>query len=130
MVQDAELHAGEDRERREKVEKHNALDSLVYQAEKTLQENGDKLPAEDKQRVESALADAKKDLESDDSARLDAARQRVEQELHKVAEVLYKSQAEAGGAGNGAAQGETGPPSQEEGEVVDAEYTEERGDDR
>ena len=81
--------------------------------------------------IESALAEARKDLESDDVARLDAARERVEKELHKVAELLYKSQAgqpEAGphGADGGEAPG--GAPPRDEGDVVDAEYTEERGD--
>ncbi len=129
MVQDAESHAGEDRQRREKVEKHNALDTMIYQAEKTLKENGDKLPAADRQRVESVLAEAKKDLGSDDPARFDAARQRVEQELHKVAELLYRSQAAQGGgsaAGAGAAAGAA--PAGDDGQVVDAEYTEEKGD--
>jgi molecular chaperone DnaK len=127
MVRDAESHAGEDRQRREKVEKHNALDTMIYQADKTLHENGDKLPAADKQRVESVLAEARKDLDSDDLARFDAARQRVEQELHKVAELLYRSQAGQGGAGGGAGPEAAKPPG-DDGQVVDAEYTEEKGD--
>jgi molecular chaperone DnaK len=128
MVRDAETHAGEDRERREKVEKHNALDTMIYQAEKTLGENADKLPPEDKQRVESAIAEAKGDLESDDLARLDGARQRVEQELHKIAELLYKSQtAQAASDSDAGAAAEGGPPP-DDGQVVDAEYTEEKGE--
>ena len=129
MVRDAESHAGEDRQRRDKVEKHNALDTMIYQADKTLKENGDKLPAEDKQRVESVLEEARKDLESDDLARFDAARQRVEQELHKIAELLYKSQAsqQPGPGPADAAGAEAGPPG-DDGQVVDAEYTEEKGD--
>jgi len=118
MVKDAESHAAEDKQRRELVEKRNVLDSLVYQAEKTLGESGDKLPAEDRQRAQSALDEAKKDLESEDVARLDAARQRVEQEMHRVAEVLYKSQ----GAQPGAGGPEGGPKGDDD--VIDAEYTE------
>ncbi len=127
LVRDAESHASEDHQRREKVEKHNALDTMIYQAQKTLKENGEKLPAADRQRVESVLEEAKRDLESDDAARFDAARQRVEQELHKVAELLYRSQAGQGGAGTaGAAAGEASQG--DDGQVVDAEYTEEKGD--
>ncbi len=124
MVRDAEAHASEDRARREQIEKHNALDSLIYQAEKTLAENGEKIPAEDKQAVEAALADARKDLDSGDVAKLDAAHQRVERALHKVAETLYKAEAPAG-----AAPGASGPSAAagSDGDVVDAEYSEEKG---
>jgi molecular chaperone DnaK len=129
MVHEADAHATEDRAQREKVEKHNALDSMIYQAEKTLTENADKLSDSDKQGVRTAIDAAKQDLESDDPAKLDAARQRVEQALHKVAEVLYKSQtteADAGASGGNGAGGGEGAP--DEGEVIDAEYTEEKGD--
>jgi molecular chaperone DnaK len=126
MVRDAEAHASEDRSRREVIEKHNALDSMIYQAEKTLTENKDKISAADVQAVEAAVADARKDLESGDAAKLDAARQRVEQALHKVAEVLYKAQAgQAGAAAGSPGAGSAG--SAPEGDVVDAEYSEEKG---
>jgi len=129
LVKDAEAHASEDHARRERIEKKNALDSLIYQAEKTLRENADKIGESEKGQLEGVLADAKKDLESDDAAKLEAARQRVEQGLHKVAELLYKTQAEAGAAGPsgaGAAPGAT--PGGKEGDVIDAEYTEDKRD--
>ena len=125
MVRDADAHASEDQAQREKIEKHNALDSIIYQAEKTLTESGDKLSEQDSAGVRSAIEDGKKELESDDPAKLEAARQRIEQELHKVAEVLYKAQA----AEEGAAAGTPDAAAEsEEGEVVDAEYTEEKGE--
>ena len=71
------------------------------------------------------LAEARKDLESDDVARLDAARQRVEQEMHKVAEVLYKSQTTPGGSEAGAGPGAPGGGGGGDDDVIDAEYTEE-----
>jgi molecular chaperone DnaK len=126
MVRDAEAHASEDRARREQIEKHNALDSLIYQAEKTLTENGEKIPAEDKQAVEAAVADARKDLDSGDVAKLDAAHQRVERALHKVAEALYKAQAAQGAAEPGAQKAE-GSAGAGDGDVVDAEYSEDKG---
>jgi molecular chaperone DnaK len=122
MVSEAEAHAGEDRQRRDVIEKRNALDSLLYQAGKTLTENADKISADEKQKVEAAIAEARGHLESDDVAALDAARQRVEQSLHAVAEALYKAQAAGGAAGEGAPKsGSSGGD-----DVVDAEYTEEK----
>jgi len=126
MVREADAHASEDHERREKIEKRNALDSLIYNAEKTIRESGDKLPEEEKKQVEDVLKDAKADLESDDLARIDAANQRVEQAMHKIAEVLYKSAADAAGAEAPQGTAESAPGG-EEGDVIDAEYTEEKG---
>jgi molecular chaperone DnaK len=131
MVRDAASHAAEDHARREQVEKHNQLDSLIYQAERTLADNREKIPEADRTRAEGVLAEARKDLESQDAARLDAARQRVEKEMHAVAEALYRAQT-AGGAAPGAApgggEGEAAPGGKAEGDVIDAEYTEEKGE--
>jgi molecular chaperone DnaK len=126
MVKDAEAHASEDAARKQAVEGRNQLDSMIYQAEKTLADNAEKVDDATKQSIEGAIAEAKTELESDDVARLDAARQRLEQELHKLAEVLYKTQAEAeappGAPGPGA------PGGGDDGDVVDAEYTEQKDD--
>jgi molecular chaperone DnaK len=124
MIRDAEAHAGEDKAKREAIEKHNTLDSMVYQAEKTLTDNADKIPAAEKQAAETAIAEAKQALEANQPAALDAAQQRLEQSLHKVAEALYKAQ--ASGAPGGAQEAPKGSGS--DGDVVDAEYTEEKGD--
>jgi molecular chaperone DnaK len=121
MVSDADTFASEDRTRRELIDKRNALDSLLYQAEKTLGENVENLSDEDKAAVESVLESAKKDLDSDDVALLDAAHQRVETELHRVAEQLYKSQAEKESAPPADAGEASRTP---EDDVIDAEYTE------
>jgi molecular chaperone DnaK len=126
MVREADDHAGEDRERRERVEKHNNLDSLIYQAEKTLEENKDKVPEDEKQGVLDAIAEARKDLESDELTRLDAGHQRLEQALHKIAESLYKAQGGSAEADPAAATPEPESPAGDE-DVVDAEYTEEKG---
>jgi len=128
MVGDAESHASEDKERREAIEKKNQLDSLIYSTEKMLRENGDKLPAEQKQELEGVIAEARKELESDDAVRIAAAHQKVEQATHKVAELLYKAQTAPGAAAPGeAGQGAASPPGTAEGDVIDAEYTEEKG---
>ncbi|MEE8581183.1 MAG: Hsp70 family protein, partial [Myxococcota bacterium] len=134
LVKDAEGHAADDKKRREAIESRNQLDSMIYQAEKTLSENADKIEAEEKTNVEQAVAEAKKDLEGDDRARMDAGRQRVEAALHKVAESLYKAQAPQAGAtpegGGGAREAGDGPGDGPNGkdDVIDAEFTEEKDD--
>jgi molecular chaperone DnaK len=125
MVDEAQSHAKDDQERRERIEKKNLLDSMIYGAEKTLRDNQDKLPDDVRQAAEGVLAEARKELDSEDAARLDTARQRVEQEMHKVAEILYKSQAEAGAAASAAPAEEAASEGED---VIDAEYTEEKGD--
>ncbi len=127
MIREAEMHASEDQSQRELVEKRNALDSMIYQGEKLLQENAEKLSDAETGSLKTAIEEAKKDMESDDQARFDTGRQRVEQELHKLAEVLYKTQA-AGGSGADPEPGADSADSAADEDVVDAEYTEERGD--
>jgi molecular chaperone DnaK len=125
MMAEAEANAAEDKVRREGIEKKNNLDSMIYQAEKTLTESKDALDPDEKSSLESVLAEAKTDLESDDSEKIDAAFARVEAELHKVAEKLYKAQAD-GAAGSGDAPGGDAPPADDD--VIDAEFTEEKSD--
>ena len=127
MVKDAEAHASEDKERRDAIEKKNQLDSLIYQAEKTLKENADKLPGDMKSSAEEALSAGRADLESEDAARMDAAKQRIEQAMHKVAEVLYKAQAGDGAASAAATPGADAEKKPNGDDVIDAEYTEEKG---
>ncbi len=130
MVKEAESNASADKTRREAIEKKNQLDSLIYQAEKTVTENEAKLDEADKTSISSAIEDAKQDLESGDPAKLDAARQRVEAALHKVAEKLYQNSdapgGAAGGTGPSASGGSEGSGSDDD--VIDAEFTEEKGD--
>jgi molecular chaperone DnaK len=129
MIREAEAHANEDRAQRDNVEKRNALDTMVYQAERTLSENESKLAAADTAAVRSAIEDAKKDLESGDLAKIDAARQRLEREMHKVAELLYKSQAgQAGAEPGGQPQGPSGGSGgrKDDDDVVDVEFTEDK----
>ena len=120
MVKDAEAHASEDQERRKKVEAKNQLDGLVYQTEKSLEENKEKLSAEDVGSLESALEGAKKALDTDDLAAYESATQTLMQASHKLAEVLYKDQGAPGAEGNGGAA-DAGAAAQDD-DVIDAEY--------
>ena len=129
MAKEAEAHSAEDKAKRDEIEARNQLDSLVYQMEKMLKENGDKISGDEKGQVESAVADAKKALEGTDAAAMNAAREKLTQASHKLAEAMYKAQQappadgaqdagpQAGAPSNGAAQQEK----KDEG-VIDAEY--------
>ncbi|HKO19648.1 MAG TPA: Hsp70 family protein, partial [Acidobacteriaceae bacterium] len=126
MAKDAEAHAAEDKEAREKIEARNQLDSMVYNVEKMLKESGDKVSGSDKSDVESALADAKSTLGGDPSAAdLNSARERLTTASHKLAEAMYKAasaSAPAEGAPAREASAETqGEQKKDEG-VIDAEY--------
>ncbi len=127
MVQEAEQHKDEDRRNREKIEAHNRLDTLMFSTERNLNENRDKLDSAATSELESAISEAKSVLadENADIARMKQAEERVTQASHKLAEVLYQqSAAEASHSGptNGHATGDSPPP--QDGDVVDAEYTE------
>jgi molecular chaperone DnaK len=122
MAKDAEAHAAEDKEAKEKIEARNQLDSMVYNVEKMLKDGGEKVAAADKTDVETALADAKTTLTGDPSAtELDAARERLTTASHKLAEALYKANAAAPTDGDAAAAGTADEAKKDEG-VIDAEY--------
>ncbi|PZO51996.1 MAG: molecular chaperone DnaK [Alphaproteobacteria bacterium] len=121
MVKEAEEHAGEDKARRELAEAKNQGEALVHATEKQLQENGDKIPAGDKQAIEAASADLKKALETDNTSDIAAKTQALVQASMKIGEALY------GGAG-GPGSGSEGGPDQEG--VVDADFEEVDGDNK
>jgi molecular chaperone DnaK len=123
MVADAQSHSEDDRKRREEIEARNRLDSLVYASEKTLAENKDKLEAGEVASFETALADARKALQSADAAAMNEAGERLQQASHKLAEAMYKS-AQASGAESSSATGQPGaaPGPGKEDEVIDTEY--------
>jgi molecular chaperone DnaK len=127
MAKDAEAHAAEDKEAKEKIEAKNQLDSMVYNVEKMLKDGGEKVEASDKTEVETALADAKTALTADsNTSDLNAAREKLTTASHKLAEALYKAQAAApaGDAptdGDAASAGTADETKKDEG-VIDAEY--------
>ncbi len=134
MRTDAESHAEEDKKKLAEIEARNSLDNRVYQVEKLLNENREKIPESDLKAVEEALAAAKSALSGSDTDQIVAAGQTLERVSHKIAEVLYKTnqasgaQAGASGSSDGSADGNAGgaPKSGESsgapGDVIDAEY--------
>jgi molecular chaperone DnaK len=131
MTKEAELHAAEDKKRKEAVETKNQLDSTIYQLEKTLKESGDKLPADIKSKAESALADAKKDLESNDAARMKTASEKLTAlggelyaEVQKTAQATAAAGAASpeGDAGAAAGNAGAGKKAEKKADVVDADF--------
>jgi molecular chaperone DnaK len=132
MVREAEANAEADKKRREAVEARNGLDALVHSTEKTLRENGDKVPAAEKADVEAAIAEARTAMEGQDADAIRTASDKLSQVAMKMGESLYKAQQAAGEA-----PGATGPGTGPEGtgagpsaganpneKVVDAEFEE------
>ena len=126
MVTDAKRFSNEDKERRQAVEAKNKLDSLIYQTEKLLKENEDKLDEGTKTSMDGAIAEAKKALESDDRAQMESAFESLEQASHAMAQSLYQSSQQAGGQpGGGEPGGQPGGEAKpKDDDVVDAEFTE------
>jgi molecular chaperone DnaK len=125
MVKDAAAHADEDRKRRETIDARNQLDGLVYQTEKALGEHGASLDATTKGTIESALADAKKALESQDADTIKQAADALARASHKLAEAVYSKASKGGDGqtppGDGAAGGGESKPKDD---VVEAEFEE------
>ena len=124
MVKDAASHADEDRKKRETVDARNHLDSLIYQTEKTLGEHGGALDATTKGGIESALADAKKALESNDAATLKSAADTLARASHKLAEAMYSKASTGGERPGDGATGSDGQEQKPKDDVVEAEFEE------
>ncbi|OHA01952.1 MAG: molecular chaperone DnaK [Candidatus Sungbacteria bacterium RIFCSPHIGHO2_02_FULL_49_12] len=122
MKRDAELHADEDRKRKDDIEQKNTADALVYTAEKALRDAGDKVSGEVRTDVEQKIGELKSVKEGGDRAAIEKASQQLSLSLQKIGEQLYKAAGQAsqtGGAGGEAAGGN----------VKDAEFKEKSADD-
>ncbi|MFI5175430.1 MAG: molecular chaperone DnaK [Terriglobia bacterium] len=130
MQKDADAHAEEDKRRREEIEAKNKADSMVYNTEKLLKENRDKVSEDDAKNIEAAIADTKKAMEEGGLERINQAVEVLTTATHRLAEAMYKQAgAAAGQAGPppGAQPGQTGgapsaSPEGKQGDVIDAEY--------
>ena len=125
MVKDAEAHAEEDRKRKEEVEARNQADSLVYQAEKVLKDNADKIDAAIRSEVEGKIEPVKQAIKDNDVDRMRTTSQELAASMQKIGEAVY-SQAQGAGAGAQSATGTEGPGSGKsgDGDVVDADFKE------
>ena len=122
MAKEAEAHASEDQTKRDEVEARNSLDNMVYNVEKMLKDNGDKVSGSEKSDVESALAQAKQSLQGSSSVdEMNSAREKLTAASHKLAEAMYKSNASGASAASDASAGAPAEEKKDEG-VIDAEY--------
>ena len=122
MVNDAREHASEDRNRRELIEARNNADSLAYQTEKTLHELGDKVPADEKQNIESKIKELRETIQTDN---IDSIRQQSEDlqnAFHAISQQMYAQQQQAQSGSNG--HGPHSTEGEDEGEVVEGEFRE------
>jgi molecular chaperone DnaK len=126
LVKDAEMHAEEDKKRKELIEARNQADSLVYSVEKNIREFGDKVDASEKANIEEAIAKVKKAIEGDDLDEIKKSQDALTSVSHKLAEAMYAKTAGGPGAGPGAS-GPAGADTSGGGkddDVVDADFEE------
>jgi len=123
LVKEAAAHAEEDKKRRDAAETRNAAESTIYQLEKMIAENGEKLQGPDRARLDKAIADAKEALKDGDPARIKASQEELKQAAFKLSEAMY---ANSGGAQpDGAAAADAGAKpagAKKDGDVIDAEF--------
>lgn len=131
MKKEAEANAESDRQAKEKIDKLNGADSLIFQTDKQLKELGDKLPADKKGPIEAALAKLKEAHKTQDLAAIDQATEELNKAFHAASEEMYKAgQAAGGDAGPGAQQAQSGAGSNagaqggDNGSVTDVEFEE------
>ena len=129
MMRDAEQHGEEDRKRREEAELRNQAETLVYQTEKFVRENDEKLPADVKEKVNGALGEANEALKGNDVATIRSAMEKLATESQAMGAALYAQQGAGATAGDGptGAAGDAGTTGGPDGadDVVDAEIVDE-----
>ena len=122
MTKEAELHAAEDKKRKDAVETRNQLDSTIYQLEKTLRDSGEKLAEGLKSKGDAALADAKKELESNDVDRMKAAMEKLSAVGAEIYQEAQKAAQAAGTPAGGEPQPGAAKKPEKKADVVDADF--------
>jgi molecular chaperone DnaK len=125
MMREAEAHAEEDRQRREDAEVRNQAESLVYQTEKFVKENDEKLPADVKESVNASLTEAQEALKGTDTATIKAAMEKLATESQKLGAALYQQQGGEAGAAGATPGADAGQSQSGADDVVDAEIVDE-----
>ena len=127
MVKDAEVNAEADKDRREKIDLKNNADSLVNQTEKQLEELGDKVPADDKAKIEGFISELKDAINKEDHDKIKATMTELQQAFYSVSESLYQGAAAGQGEPDVGAPSDAGESSSSSGsddDVIDAEFSE------
>jgi molecular chaperone DnaK len=124
LVKDAQAHTEDDKKRRKLAEAKNQADNLVYQTEKNIAEHGDKISAEEKTKIQDAVATLKKALEGTDAGAIESATQTLMTASHKLAEEMYKKASASAGPQSGPTGTDAAAGAKTEEKVVDAEFEE------
>jgi len=132
LIKDAELHAEDDKKKRELVDARNHADALIYSTEKSIKDLGNKVDAATKGKVEAAIEPLKKAMEGNDTEEIKRLSEELTQASHKLAEAMYQkaSKADAEEQAAGAAGHEQAGPSAPDEDVVDADFEEVKDDDK
>ena len=132
LVKDAEVHAEDDKKKKELVEARNSADSLIYSTEKSIKELGEKVDSETKGKIEEASAALKKAMEGEDTEEIKRLSEELTQVSHKLAEAMYQQASadnQQAGADAGAGSDQAGGAAPEE-DVVDADFEEVKEDEK
>jgi len=133
MKKEAEQHAEEDKKQKERVEKFNNADSLVFQTEKQLNEFGDKIPEDKKEPIQNALNELKQAKENEDEEKVDKAMEELNSAWQAASQDIYNAQQQQGGGEEAAGAeggGEQAQSGEEQGDVQDVEYEEVNEEDK
>ena len=132
MVKDAESHAEEDKKKKESIDARNQADALVYSTEKSMKEHGEKLPAEDKEKIESSVKDLKDVLANAEatSEEITAKVETLNASAMKLGEMMYKESQEQAAAGAASTEGADSKASEKDADVVDADFEEVKPDEK
>jgi molecular chaperone DnaK len=123
MVRDAESHSDDDKKKKEEIELRNRADSMIYNTEKLLKENREKLPEADMKNAEAAIEACKKAVESGNRSEIEAKLEELTRASHKMAEAMYKGAGAGSDSGTQPGPEQPPPPSGDASEgVIDAEY--------
>ncbi|MBW2220196.1 MAG: Hsp70 family protein, partial [Deltaproteobacteria bacterium] len=133
LVKDAELHAEDDKKKKELVEARNTADSLIYQTEKSIKDLGDKVDAETKTKIDEAVSNLKTAMEGEDVEKIKQLSEELTQSSHKLAEAMYQQASQAGqeqAAGDSPGDGDAGnaDSAKADEDVVDADFEEVKDD--
>jgi molecular chaperone DnaK len=133
LIKDAEMHAEDDKKKKELVEARNSADALIYSSEKSIKELGDKVDSDTKNKVEESIAALQKAMEGEDAEEIKRVSEELTQASHKLAEAMYQqasqNQQQAGAGAESAEQAAGGAGSADE-DVVDADFEEVKDEDK
>jgi molecular chaperone DnaK len=133
LVKDAEMHAEDDKKKRELVEARNSADALIYSTEKSIKDLGDKVDSDTKAKVEESIASLRKAMEGEDAAEIKRISEELTQASHKLAEAMYQqasqNQQQAGAGAESTEQTAGGSGAADE-DVVDADFEEVKDEDK